>query len=362
MTTAGAENIDNNKDKDITLKKELLEKPGFEEMSQKEPVGAFGEKEFLRAMDFRVNQSAPVNPNYVIGPKDKIVINLWGKKSQTYYAVVDENGFVALSIEGVEIRFLVNGIAFKDLRMKVIREMSKYTTDIDPSHPDSSPILVDVTLGEIRGIQIMVVGEVKRPGQYTFNSTISSIFNILAAAGGLTNKGSLRNITVRRSGGETSKVDLYQLDVYDLLTSGTLDEKMYNLQDRDILIVPTKRRVVKVMGEVKRFGLFELKDEETLQSLMKIAGGLTPNADPAKLDIVRAMGVKEMTFISVDLTKQPTMPLEDGDEVTINAKPKTRRLNMVEIKGEGVRQAGQYEYIEGMTLGDLITKAGGFFE
>jgi protein involved in polysaccharide export with SLBB domain len=106
------------------------------------------------------------------------------------------------------VRFSVNGVLFKDLKEKIVRELSKLTADIDPVHPEASAILADVSLGAIRGINIMVMGEVKAPGQYTMKTTISSVFNALAVAGGPTPDGSLREIMVRRPGNAVDRADL----------------------------------------------------------------------------------------------------------------------------------------------------------
>ncbi|MCD6385973.1 SLBB domain-containing protein, partial [Candidatus Sumerlaeota bacterium] len=225
-----------------------------------------------------------------------------------------------------------------------------------------SPILVEVTLGEIRGITITVLGEVKKPGQYTFNTTISSIFNVLSAAGGLTPLGSMREIVIRRPGGKTEKVDLYTFDIYTLLKQGKIDEKLFHLQDGDMVIVPPKRRVVTVIGEIKRPGTYELKEGETLKSLVEIAGGVTPKANLKRVHILRSKGVEKTKYFDVDFTKQKDFELLDGDQIEFVAKPETRRMEIVEIKGEGVKSPGIYEFKEGMTVRDLVSLANGLYE
>lgn len=344
----------------ISLRKELKEAPGAE---IKAPSVTYGEQEILKALgEYNVIKSAPVNPYYIIGPGDQIIINLWGKIVQKLAPRVDDDGFIEFTINNSRIRFSVNGIYFKDLKQKIIRELSKVSSDIDPNKPESSPILVEVTLGEIRGITITVIGEVKKPGQYIFNTTISSIFNVLSAAGGLTPLGSMREILVRRAGGTTEKVDLYTFDIYTLLKEGKIDEKLFHLQDGDIVIVRPKRRVVSIIGEIKRPGTYELKEGETLESLVEIAGGVTPKANLERVHILRIKGEEETKYFDIDFTKQKDFELMDGDQIEFVAKPETKRMEIVEIKGEGVKSPGIYQFREGMTVKDLVEIANGLYE
>ena len=346
-------------EEDVSIRKELrvttLETEGPEGV-------AYGEHEIMKAIETGVPAEAPISPYYILGPADQIIINLWGKRTATFNPLVDEQGFVKLMIDESEIRFSVNGLYFKDLHARVTRELARYTSDIDPEHPESSPILVDVDLGAIRGIGIMVVGEVKKPGQYTLKTTTSSAFNALGMAGGLTGDSSLREIMVRRPGNKVDRIDLYQLDLYNLLTDADMDEELFHLRDGDIMVVPRRQRVVAVHGEVKRPGTYEIVEGESLTCLLRLAGGLTAAADPTKVKVLRVKGVEQTRFINVDNTDASEFVVMDGDEIDVAAVPATRRLNVVEIKGGGVRQPGMYEFAEEMTLADLIDEASGLYE
>ncbi|MBN1558487.1 MAG: SLBB domain-containing protein, partial [Lentisphaerae bacterium] len=305
---------------------------------------------------------APVDPFYRLGPGDQLIINLWGKRTATFNPRVDDNGFITLRIDDTDIRFSVNGLEFQDLHDYVTRELARFTSDIDPDHPESSPILVDVGLGAIRGIAVIVVGEVKEPGQYTLKTTTSSAFNALAMAGGLTENGSLREIMVRRPGNTVDRLDLYQLDLYNLLTSGTLDEDLFHLRNGDIMVVPPRQRVVTVRGEVKRPGLYEIVAGETIKGLLELAGGFTAMADPGRVNVLRVKTAGADHFISVNSETDPAFRVMDGDEIEVTARPAVRRMNIVEIKGGGIRQPGMYAFEDGMTLTELIEKAGGVYE
>ncbi len=343
----------------VSIKKELTV-PGIEAIEG----GAWPniEQNMLKAFRRGAQTVAPVSPFYIIGPKDQLIISLWGKRTQTFNPTVDANGFVKLRVDGSDIRFSVNGLLFKDLKMKVISELAKLSSDIDSARPESSRTLVDVTLGEIRGINIMVLGEVKAPGQYTMNTTVASVFNALALAGGIGPKGSLREIMVRRAGGEVDRVDLYGLDLYTLLNDGRLAEEMFHLQEGNIVVVPLKRRVVTLSGEVNRPGAYEILEAETLGRLIELAGDFTAGADVAKLKLLRVKGREGSQFMNLVFDASRDFPLMDGDQIQVVVKAETRRLNVVEVKGEGIKQPGKYEYASGMTLVDLITQAEGLYE
>ena len=340
--------------------------PLAEEAYKPKELDVFARQAILKALERPGPTIAAVDPSYIIGPRDTIVINLWGAKTQTFAPVVDENGFVSFVMTdpagSFEIRFPVNGIPFRDLKERVTRELAKFTNAIDPAHPESSAILVDVTLGEIRGINIAVLGEVNEPAQRAMKTTITTVLNALAAAGGITPKGSLRELQIRHPDGGAANLDLYDLLLTDKATSPTASAVFSYLRDGDALIVPPVRRSATLSGQVKRPATYELKSGETLAHLVEIAGGLEPSADSEKISILRTKDTPEARYLSVSLLKEPDLGLLDGDQIQVNPKPKTRRLNTVEIKGEGVRQPGVYEFREGMTILDLIKLAGGLHE
>jgi protein involved in polysaccharide export with SLBB domain len=347
-------------DEKVSIREEIKDRTSVDVDAAGGP--AFGEREIARALTYRVADAAPVSPYYMLGPNDEIIINLWGKRTQTLKPTVDKDGFILFRLDAADVRISVNGIFFKDIRQRIVNELSKLTSDIDPEHPESSAILVDVTLGAIRGMNVMVFGEVRNPGQYTLNTTIASAFNVLAAAGGITPQGSLRNILVRRPGGSVSSVDLYALDIYAVLSSGELREELLHLHDGDIMVVPPKKRIVTFSGEIKRVGTYEIKADEKLGSLIELVGGLTADADPTKIKILRVNGVDKAQFHQIDFASDSDFVLKDGDQIDVPAKPETRRLNAVDIKGDGVRQPGRYPYTDNMTVRDLISAAGGLYE
>ena len=315
--------------------------------------------------------AGPVDPEYRIGPNDKIVVNMWGKKTQQFELTVDDRGFVSFQLTSSETtqpqttilqaRFSVNGVRFKDLRRQILLELSKLTSDINPLNPDASPTLVDVTLGEIRGINVMVMGEVARPSQYALKATVASIFNVLAVAGSITRAGSLRELSIRRPDGRIDKVDLYEVLLFNELTSPTTSQDKYYLREGDILTVPLRKRAVRIQGLVKRPGFYELRENENLRQMIEIAGGIQPTGDPRNIKVMRSI-LEKTTYFDVDLEKTSNFILYDGDVIQVVEKAKTRRKNFVEITGDGVRQPGAYEYQDGMTIADLVARAGGFYE
>ncbi|NQU24270.1 MAG: SLBB domain-containing protein, partial [Candidatus Nealsonbacteria bacterium] len=328
----------------------------------------YGRAEIQAAVGREPVAAAAVDPHYMLGPRDEIIVNLWGKETRTLRATVDETGYVIFAMpdevgEDIEIRFSVNGLFFSDLKKKVARELSRETADIDPLNLESSAIQVDVTLGRIRGIHVTVMGEVAEPGNYQLKTTVSSVLDMLGLCGNVTARGSLREIRVRRGDGNVDEIDLYQyLLSADQLAETLSSPGVLQLREGDIMIVPPLSRTVTFKEGVKRPGSYELRDSDCLGDVVGLAGGLTPSADPQRVTILRSKDQTGMSLLGADLTRDVKRGLFDGDVIDIASKAKVRRLNAVEILGEAVKQPGRYEFQEGMTVSDLIERGGGLYE
>lgn len=308
----------------------------------------------------RFTGTAPVDLNYMVGPQDKIIINLndsTGRRTQTFSPIVDDSGFISILFDNNEVRFSINGKPFKELRHLVTTELAKYTSDINAEHPESGILTVDVVLGEIRGISVFVHGEVRWPGQIHLKTTVSSIYDVLAEAGGITEAGSQRELKVRRSDGEPEK----SFDLYNARITGRTPEEFFQLREGAMLYVPPKLQEVSIKGNVKLPGVYELIEGETLDRLVDMAGGLGPQADPTNCNIYSTQGTTETVFTKVNYFDTPDYPIFDGDQVEFLNKPITRMMNKVEILGAGVKQAGEYEWLDGKTIRQLIDEAGGLY-
>ncbi len=295
-----------------------------------------------RALSFEPNLNAATPDTYVLGPGDEIVIDIWGLNETTIRRTVSPEGRIAIPQVGpVQLSGLTIAEASKKLK-KVLA--NKYAG----LEGDSSSI--SVTLGNIRTIQVNIMGEVETPGTYRLSS-FSSLFHALYQAGGITNSGTLRNIEVIRNGKKVAAVD-----VYDYLFNGDTGSDI-RLQEGDIIMVPTYSRLVGIAGKVKRPMTYELAEDESLADLIDYAGGFVSGAFADNVNIIRQTGL-EKEIITVNADDFGKCLMSDGDEVSVGASL-DRFANMIEVRGY-VFRPGQYQLgNEIATLKQLVAKAGG---
>ncbi|RKY59866.1 MAG: hypothetical protein DRP95_04685, partial [Candidatus Latescibacterota bacterium] len=319
-----------------------------------EEIKPFGYELISSMADQEISEAGPVSPNYPIGPGDEICIDVWGDLSLNYKLTVNEEGFITIPMVG---RIYLNGVRFGRIKDVIVQKLSTvYAAAVSKEKLETGATSVDVYLGKIRGINVIVAGEVKRPGSYSFQASKASVINVLAKAGGITERGSLRAIKITKPDGTS-----YTLDLYDLLLTGDIKVKTTLLGDGDVLFVPLKLKEVTIEGEVKRPAIYELKEGEDLGNLIRIAGGFTPKAYPSRIQIIRNVINQGKKVFDVDLTKSRGFQLSDGDSVIVYSVPKIKRENIVEITGGGLRKHGLDQMGPGMTVRQLIEKAGGLY-
>ena len=231
-------------------------------------VQPFGYNLFRRAPStFAPVKTVPVGPDYVIGPGDTVRIVLWGSIQADYAPTVDRNGQIALPKVGV---VQVSSLTFKQLREVLDREFSRQYTNFQ----------MNITLDNLRTIQIYAVGWARSPGSYTISS-LSTLVSALFDCGGPSLQGSMRDIQVRRGG----RVILH-FDLYDFLKKGD-KSKDIRLLPEDVIYFPLARERVAIGGPVKSPAIYELKGERTLMDLINLAGGLAPVAFKGRVQMLR---------------------------------------------------------------------------
>ncbi len=294
------------------------------------------------ALSFEPNLNAATPDTYVLGPGDEIVIDIWGYNETTIDRVITPEGRITIPQVGpVQLGGLTIAEASKKLK-KVLA--NKYAG----LEGDSSSI--SVTLGNIRTIQVNIMGEVETPGTYRLSS-FSSVFHALYNAGGVTPSGTLRNIEVIRGGERIATVD-----VYNYLFNGNTDTDV-RLEEGDIIMVPTYSCLVGIEGQVKRPMIYELVDGETLEALLKYSGGFASDAYTKNVNIIRNTG-EGREIITVDNDRFASCQMKDGDDVSVGSTL-DRFTNMLEVRGY-VFRPGQYQLgNEIATLKQLVLKAGG---
>lgn len=286
----------------------------------------FGRNIFNNKMlTFEPNANIATPSNYKLGAGDHVYIDVWGASQETFEGTVSPDGTMTLSGIGP---IKLSGLTVKDANTYLKRELGKYYADSD----------INLTVGETRSIQVQVMGEVAVPGTYTLSS-LSSTFNALYAAGGISNIGTLRDIKVFRQGKEVATID-----VYDYILNGNISGDV-RLQDNDVIIVGAYDCLVKITGKVKRPMFYEMKKDESVSTILSYSGGFTGDAYKKNVRLVRKSG-SEYSIHTIDEFDMGRFQLSDGDSLYVDSII-PRFSNMVEVRG-AVFHPGMYE------LGDNV--------
>ncbi|MGE3481542.1 MAG: SLBB domain-containing protein [Gammaproteobacteria bacterium] len=276
----------------------------------------------------------PVPADYVIGPGDSVIVQLFGKDNSQHELTVTRDG--ALLFPGIG-PLSVAGLTFSRMQDEVQGRVRRQLSGVTAS----------VTLGRIRSIRIFVLGDAETPGSYLV-SGMSTLTNALFVSGGVKPIGSLRDIQLKRNGRLVSRLDLYDL----LLRGDTSGDA--RLLPGDVIFVAPAGRQAGIAGQVRRPALYELKDETTVGDLIDLAGGLLPEAYPRQARIERIGADHRRVLLDIDLM-QPAgrqTALQDGDVVRI-VSVLDRVAHAVTLSGH-VNRPGDYQWFAGMRLTDLL--------
>ncbi|NVK74107.1 MAG: SLBB domain-containing protein [Oceanospirillaceae bacterium] len=308
---------------------ELEEEPVIEE----EELKPFGYELFAGEPEsFQPNLNVPIPANYVIGPGDLFEVQLFGKSSQNLSLQVDRNGQVAFPDLGP---ITVAGLNFDEARQLLKSRVKQQMIGIEAS----------ITLGELRSIQVFVLGEAYRPGAYTISS-VSTMTNALFVSGGISDIGSLRNIQLKRQGKLMASLDLYDL----LLRGDTSDDA--RLLPGDVIYVPPVGDTVAVDGAVKRPAIYELRNESTVKEVINIAGGLAPTAFKNEAQIKRIDDSGFMTSLQVNQPQQSNVKVKAGDHLRVQQRVEVAR-GVVKLTGHVLRPK-QMAWQPNMRVSDLV--------
>ncbi len=294
-----------------------------------------------------INLATP--QNYQVGPGDELSVNIWGASQQSYFLEVDRDGTVRVDNLGP---IYVSGLTIDAAEEKIIKRLTEIYAGLRSKGGRSANTYAEVSLGQVRSIKVNVVGEVRRPGTYTVSS-LASAFNLLYLSGGPSSIGSFRNIEIERAGQVIAK-----LDVYDYLVGGERDQYI-SLQDQDIVrVVPYNTRI-ELVGEVKRPGYYEMKEQESLAEAIRFGGNYTDQAYTYRLKLTRKTSRAKRILDVADDEINNVLP-QNGDVVQIDSIL-DRFENRVEVLGS-VFRPGEYALTEGMTVKQLIEKSEGLRE
>jgi len=310
-------------------------------------IAVFGRNIFTNSsLTFEPSMNMPTPQNYRLGPGDQLVIEVWGASEANYTQKVSPEGYINIPQVGP---LNVNGMTVQAASNLIKGKLSKIYSGMATTNVDLSTN-AKVTLGQIRTIQINIMGEVANPGTYAISS-FSTAFHALYRAGGVSGLGTLRGIRVLRGGRTVSTID-----VYDYILRGKSDTDI-RLQDGDMILVPTYEQLVEVSGNVKRPMWYEMKKGESLSTLLGYAGGFTSDAYSRAITVERNNGI-EKSVATLGEMDFANFQLKDGDRIDVGAILQ-RYSNRVELKG-AVYRPGFYEMGTGIsTVRELITKADG---
>ena len=300
--------------------------------------------------------SGPVPPDYKLGPGDEIVLILTGDVEQTYSLQVTREGFILIPQVG---QVFVSNLTLDQAKDVLYTRLGRAYSGV--KRGPGATTRFDISVANVRAVQVYVVGEVAQPGAYQI-SALGTVLTGLYAAGGVTGLASGRQIDVRRHGRSIATFDLY-----DYLLKGDTRSDI-RLEDGDVIYVPVKTRRVSVTGAVNRPAQYDLAPTETLTDLVREAGGLTADAAATRISITRIVpaasretGRAQRVVVDVPLNELkdgvPPVPMEDGDSIAVFSVGDALRA-YVDIGGS-VYLPGRMGFHPGMRLSDAIHLAGG---
>jgi len=297
-------------------------------------------------LTFDPSLNIPTPKNYQIGPGDEIIIDVWGASEQTYQQIVSPDGYIIIQNLGP---IYLNGLMIDRATERIKSRLSKIYSGLAPEDGRSPNTFAQVSLGQVRTIKVTVIGEVRTPGTYDV-SALATVFNALYLSGGPTVNGSFREIELIRNN-KVFKV----LDIYDFLVRG-IQKNNVQLEDLDIIRIKPFENRVEVVGEIKREGIYEVKNGESFADLIEFVGGFSENAYQGIIKVRRNTG-KEKRLLDVTQEKLSLTQPQNGDYVLVNGILE-RFENRVQIVGAVFRE-GEYELTDQLTVLKLIEKAEG---
>jgi protein involved in polysaccharide export with SLBB domain len=293
-----------------------------------------------KLLSFEPNMNIATPQNYVLGPGDQVIVDIYGASQKSEQLTVSPDGDITVPGYGP---IHVAGLSVASAQGKIRSTLgSRYASST-----------LKLSLGQTRSLMVNVMGEVKAPGTYTL-SAFATVFHALYMAGGINDLGTLRDIKVYRGGKLVTVVD-----VYEYILNGRLAGNI-RLQENDVIVVGPYDCLVGIQGNVKRPMFYEMRPNESVSQIVKYAGGFTGDAYTKAVRLVRKSG-ERYSVHTVEEFDMSSFKLTDGDAITVDGMI-NRYENMVEVKG-AVFRAGQFELGKQITtVRSLIEAAGGLTE
>ncbi|WP_191117812.1 SLBB domain-containing protein [Vibrio campbellii] len=276
----------------------------------------------------------PVPADYTVGAGDEIVIQLFGKENTTHRLRVNRAGTINFpSLGPVQVA----GMSFSDVRDSLNQRVKEQMIGVRS----------DISLGEMRTMQVFVMGDAYKPGAYTV-SALTTISQAIYYSGGFGESGALRNVQLKRNGQVIRK-----LDMYDLLLKGDARNDV-RLLPGDVVFIGAVGNTIAIDGEVNRPAIYEVKSGETYKQAIQMAGGFTANAYSDQIEVKRyaAKGARDALTLNFSQSHDQQTKVKDGDAVNV-LKKSEELTRYVQIEGD-VRHPGFIEWNSGLRVADLF--------
>ena len=310
----------------------------------------FGYNFFTKRSEVNFWENLPISKDYLLGSGDQLIISLWGETQLRKTYIISRDGTIYDEKVGL---LNLSGKSLVESQQYLKKQFGRAYATLISAKPTS---FIDVSLGELRSINVNFVGNVLYPGVYPIHPSSNLILGLIQA-GGVDTTGSLRNIEIIRGSNTVSKVDLY-----DYFLRGDIPDDI-QLRDNDIVFVPVRFSSIKIDSAVFRPGIYESKPNESLMQMLAYAGGLKANAS-SSIELKRILPVEKRIGLGIanenyylNILDADTILVQNGDIITV--RKIFENINQVEIIGQ-VKSPGIYSYYKGMTLNDLIKLSSGF--
>ena len=284
--------------------------------------------------------------DYILGPGDDLIINLFGASEITYSVQISRNG--TIKIDRANPVYL-SGLSINSAKKKLIKSLSKLYTGLLLSD-EINKVELDLSLSKARSIVINITGQVTAPGTYTI-SGFSSVLHALFAAGGPNEIGTYRNIKLLRNGKVYKTIDLYDYFVTGIYPS-------FYMRDQDVILVEAYNTQIDLSSGFKINGLFELKENESFEDLLRFSGGTSANSFKAKMFVERYDNFSKK-MIEIEKKAFLNNSFVDGDIISFKTIKNKNIKDVVKISG-GVKIEGSFQLANNKTVGDLINSAKGY--
>ena len=307
--------------------------------------GVYGRSVFRnKNLSFAPSKNMPTPKNYILGPGDEVIVDIFGANQSTIRSVISPEGYINVDILGP---IYLSGKSIESANVFLKGKLAQIYEGLSGGEEKTD---IQLSLGQVRSIQITIVGEVPNPGTFMVTS-LSTVFHAMFQAGGVKEPGTVRAIKLVRN-----NKPIATIDIYDFLLNGSRKNDV-RLEEGDVILVEPYQSVVKVLGYVKRPMDYEMKDGETIADLLKYAGGFSKTAYSDNVSVVRQQG-HDLVVTTVEAAHYSSFVLKDGDEIEVR-KMEARFENRISISG-AVVLPGVFELKpEVNSVRKLVNKAGG---